>query len=361
MSRKRKKYRVSGDESLCLAVSVVDRPAVESDFIALSTDKVPFIGKVEANERRMMYGCALRPDFPIYRREGDREYYLEFDRQAIDTISKNYFKMGFQSNWTAAHKDEVEGLTITESWIKEDMTHDKSIALGLDDTLPVGTWFIGVHCDNDKIWKQVKAGEFHGFSIEAIVGLEELSKQIPEEPQLPESFWTRMKQMLSEALHDPIEPIDIKDMNPQAEAALEEQTSTEPQTAATVTETATTEPQTTTEPAEPVQPKAEPQAQTEPQEPEQPTETAATETATTETETASTQAETASTQQWDEVQKVINNLKDEVEALKKDKEALTKRLDDMGKKPSVEHKNTKPASTPNTFNEFRERMRGYYA
>ena len=95
MSRKRKKYRVSGDESLCLAVSVVDRPAVESDFIALSTDKVPFIGKVEANERRMMYGCALRPDFPIYRREGDREYYLEFDRQAIDTISKNYSRWVF--------------------------------------------------------------------------------------------------------------------------------------------------------------------------------------------------------------------------------------------------------------------------
>lgn len=360
MSRKRKKYRVSGDDSLCLAVSVVDRPAVESDFIALSTDKVPFIGKVDAEDRHMMYGCALRPDFPIYRREGDREYYLEFDRQAIDTLSKNYFKMGFQSNWTAAHKEEVEGLTITESWIKEDMTHDKSIALGLDDTLPVGTWFIGVHCDNDKIWKQVKDGEFHGFSIEAIVGLEELSKQIPEEPQLPESFWTRMKTLLSEALHDPIEPIDIKDMNPaeeQTEAALEEQTTTEPQTAVTTTETATTEP------AEPVQPQAE-TASTE-------TETAATvtETATTQAETATTQAETAtteteaattSTQQWDEVQKVINNLKDEVEALKKDKEALTKRLDDMGKKPSVEHKNTKPASMPNTFNEFREKMRNYY-
>lgn len=352
MSRKRKKYRVSGDDSLCLAVSVVDRPAVESDFIALSTDKVPFIGKVDAEDRHMMYGCALRPDFPIYRREGDREYYLEFDRQAIDTLSKNYFKMGFQSNWTAAHKEEVEGLTITESWIKEDMTHDKSIALGLDDTLPVGTWFIGVHCDNDKIWKQVKDGEFHGFSIEAIVGLEELSKQIPEEPQLPESFWARMKQMLSEALHDPIEPIDIKDMSAaeeQTEAALEEQTTTETATATTQAETAATEP------AEPVQP------QTEPQEPQE-EETHATVQETAETaSTAQETASTASTQQWDEVQKVINNLKDEVEALKKDKEALTKRLDDMGKKPSVEHKNTKPASMPNTFNEFRERMRGYYS
>lgn len=352
MSRKRKKYRVSGDDSLCLAVSVVDRPAVESDFIAMSSEKTPFIGKVETGDRHMMYGCALRPDFPIYRREGDREYYLEFDRQAIDTLSKNYFKMGFQSNWTAAHKEEVEGLTITESWIKEDMTHDKSIALGLDDTLPIGTWFIGVHCENDKIWKQVKDGDFHGFSIEAIVGLEELSKQIPEEPQLPESFWTRMKQMLSEALHDPIEPIDIKDMT-----TLEEQTATattEPQTA--TTETATVATETATTQAETAATVTE-TATTEPQ-------TAATETATTSTattETAATESATATTESWNEVQKTLNNLKEEIEVLKKDKEALTKKLDEMGKKPSADHRSTNANTTPDNFNEFRERMRQYYA
>lgn len=355
MSRKRKKYRVSGDDSLCLAVSVVDRPAVESDFIAMSSEKVPFIGKVDAEDRHMMYGCALRPDFPIYRREGDREYYLEFDKQAIDTLSKNYFKMGFQSNWTAAHKEEVEGLTITESWIKEDMTHDKSIALGLDDTLPVGTWFIGVHCENDKIWKQVKDGEFHGFSIEAIVGLEELSKQIPEEPVLPESFWTRMKTLLSEALHDPIEPIDIKDMSTaeeQTEAALEEQTSTTEtatattETAATSTETATTETET---------------AATETETATTETETATTETETATTETATTETVTATTESWNEVQKTLNNLKEEIEVLKKDKEALTKKLDEMGKKPSTDHRSTNANTTPDNFNEFRERMRQYYA
>ena len=341
MSRKRKKYKVSGDESLCLAVSVVDRPAVESDFIALSADRTAFVGSVEEGERRMMYGCALRPGFPIYRRDGDREYYLEFDRQAIDTISKNYFKMGFQSNWTAAHKDEVEGLTITESWIKEDMVHDKSIALGLDETLPEGTWFIGVHCDNDNIWQQVKKGEFHGFSIEAIVSLEELSRQIPDEPEVGEGFWTRMRNLIMEAIHDPIEPIDIKDMTPvrdNSQVSLEE---TEPQPA--------TEQQTENEP-EPQQTAVEPKAEN-----------------TTETENEpqaqeqTTQAQHAAEHTGlDEVQKVVDNLKSEIETLKKDKERLEQRLDEMGRKPSAKPAGQKTVSAPDNFDNFRETMRKYY-
>ena len=121
MARKKiKRYKVSPDESLCLAVSVVDRPAVESDFMFFNEQRMEKFVGVEG-ERKMIYGCALRPDFPIYRNNGEEEYYLEFSKDAIDKISKNYFKMGFQSNWTAGHKDEVEGLAITESWIKEDM------------------------------------------------------------------------------------------------------------------------------------------------------------------------------------------------------------------------------------------------
>ena len=177
MAKKLKRYKVTPDESFCLAVSVVNEPAVESQFVYFSKQKVEKFVGVEG-EKRMIYGCAMRPDFPMYRNNGEEEYYIEFSKEAIDKISKNYFKMGFQSNWTAAHKDEVEGLTITESWIKEDMEHDKSIAVGLDSELPVGTWFIGCHCENDAIWNKVKAGTFHGFSVEAVLSVEEFEKEI---------------------------------------------------------------------------------------------------------------------------------------------------------------------------------------
>lgn len=174
--KKLKRYKVSPTDSVCFAVSVVDNPAIESDFQFFSKQKVEKFVGVDG-ERRMIYGCALRPDFPIYRRNDDEEFYLEFSKEAIDKISKEYFKMGFQSNWTEAHKDEVEGLSITESWIKEDMELDKSVALGLDKDLPVGSWFIGCHCENDDIWASVKEGKYHGFSVEALISLEEFEKQ----------------------------------------------------------------------------------------------------------------------------------------------------------------------------------------
>ena len=202
MAKKLKKYKVTPDESFCLAVSVVNEPAVESQFVYFSKQKVEKFVGVEG-EKRMIYGCAMRPDFPMYRNNGEEEYYIEFSKEAIDKISKNYFKMGFQSNWTAAHKDEVEGLTITESWIKEDMEHDKSIAVGLDSELPVGTWFIGCHCENDAIWNKVKAGTFHGFSIEAVLSVEEFEKEINNFNNIndmtnDETFWQRMKGLLNE-------------------------------------------------------------------------------------------------------------------------------------------------------------------
>ena len=237
-----KRYKVSPDESLCLAVSVVDKPAVESDFQFFSEQRMEKFVGVEG-ERRMIYGCALRPDFPIYRNNGDEEYYLEFDKDAIDKISKNYFKMGFQANWTEAHKDEVEGLTVTESWIKEDMYQDKSVVLGLDPSLPVGSWFIGCHCENDAVWEKVKQGNYHGFSIEAVVGVEEFEKQVEElnsnndmNNTNEEMFLEKLRNVLKDFFSKKEEVVD----EPQTEeVALEEQPVNEPA-------------QPATEPSEPV-------------------------------------------------------------------------------------------------------------
>ena len=55
-----------------------------------------------------------------------------------------------------------------ESWIVEHPTKDKSNLYGF--TLPKGTWFAMYSvADNPKVWERVKAGEFNGFSIEALL------------------------------------------------------------------------------------------------------------------------------------------------------------------------------------------------
>lgn len=174
MRKKLKKYFVNPEDSAVLAMSVVDEPAVESEFVYLSKQKVDKFVALETNEKHMIYGCALRPDFPIYRNDGVEEYYLEFSKDAVEKLARNFMVNGLQQNFTQAHKSEVEGITITESWIKADMEKDKSVALGLDSELPVGTWLIGAYCNNADVWDKVKAGTYHGFSVEAIVDVNEL-------------------------------------------------------------------------------------------------------------------------------------------------------------------------------------------
>ena len=333
MKRKLKRYKVSPDESLGLAFSVVNSPAVESDFQYFSEQKLEKFVGVEG-ERRMIYGCALRPSFPIYRRTEDEEYYLEFDKEAIDKISKNYFKMGFQSNWTEAHKDEVEGLTITESWIKEDMQADKSIALGLDPSLPIGSWFIGCYCENDDIWNKVKSDQYHGFSIEAIVGVQDFEQQLEElntnnnmDNTNEEMFLDKLRNVLKEFFTSKKEePAEIEPTN----IELEEEPQAEPQP--TVEAPKVEEPKV----EEPVveAPKAEEPKQEEAPKAEEPKD--------------------------NHLEELINSLKEEIAALKTSNGELQEKIKDMGKQPSANPVNTnaKPSAT-STYSAWREQMAKY--
>lgn len=327
MKRKIRRYKVNGDESLCMAVSVVDKPAVESDFQFFGQQKIENFVGVDG-ERRMIYGCALRPDFPIYRNNGEEEYYLEFSKEAVDKISKNYFKMGFQANWTEAHKDEVEGLTVTEAWLKEDMEQDKSVALGLDPNLPIGSWFIGCYCENDDIWQAVKENRYHGFSIEAIIGVEEFERDAEKEVTINMNdmgFWARMKELINEVLG---KKEQVEDM--------EAQTTTE-----TVTET-------------PIQ-----TVEETPTAIETPTETPA----TTEAETPNEEPKTEQPKEEsndNHVEELINNLTQEIKALKELNSELTTKVNDLSKRPSTKRISTTPSNgnNGNTFDAWRETMRG---
>lgn len=309
MSKKIKKYRVKADESLCLAVSVVNHPAVESEFVFLSEQRPEQFVAVDKKERRMIYGCALRADFPIYRNNGKEEYYIEFDSESIDKISKDFLKNGFQKNWTEGHKDEVENLSVCESWIKESPNLDKSIALGLDADIPVGSWFIGCYCENDDIWEKVKSGAYHGFSCEALVGLEELESQMPKEEEADE----------------------LKD----EEVELEEQAPTVEPTAEP-----TVEPQEAPKEQEPTETKVEEkEAVVEPQnEPN----------------------EEPKVEEPNPLEDVIKNLQDELKALKDANSELQNKVKELGKKPSAKPLNTnaKP-SAADTYSQWRSQMGKY--
>ena len=145
------------------AISVVENPAIEEDFVALKSQEFK-LAEVD-KERRILMGALLIPNKPIYRRSGDDEYYIYFSKETVLKASQMYLMQGNQNNSTLEHKYEIEGLSLVESWLVEDKIHDKSVKYGMD--LPLGTWVGSVKVNNDKIWNEfVKTGKVKGFSIE---------------------------------------------------------------------------------------------------------------------------------------------------------------------------------------------------
>ena len=145
------------------AISIVENPAIEEDFVALKTQEVKF-AEVD-KEKKILVGALLTPNKPIYRRSGEEEYYIFFSRETVRKASQLFLKDGNQSKSTLEHKQQIEGLTLVESWIVEDKEKDKSSIYNLD--VPVGTWMGTVKVDNDEIWENyVKTGKVKGFSIE---------------------------------------------------------------------------------------------------------------------------------------------------------------------------------------------------
>ena len=148
---------VSGIE----AISVVENPAIEENFIALKNQEFK-LAEVD-KEKRILMGAALIPNKPIYRQNGEQEYYIYFSKATVRKASELFFINGNQSNSTLEHQLELKGLTAVESWIVES-EQDKSRMYDLN--VPMGTWMVSMKVNNDDVWKKVKNQEIKGFSIE---------------------------------------------------------------------------------------------------------------------------------------------------------------------------------------------------
>ena len=168
------------------AISVVENPAIEADFIALKDEQKKYEFAEIDKEQKILVGPILIPNKPIYRKTKTEEYYIYFSRETVKTASQLYLKQGNQSNSTLEHNNKIEGLTLVESWLIEDKANDKSNMYGMD--LPLGTWMGTVKVDNDEIWNnEVKNGKIKGFSIEGyFADKAEMSKQSEDQKLLNE-------------------------------------------------------------------------------------------------------------------------------------------------------------------------------
>ena len=163
------------------AISVVENPAIEEDFIALKEHKDIKLAEVDA-EKRILMGPALIPNKKIFRKgeDDDNDYYIYFSEDTVRKASELFFIKSKHQNSTFEHSFELSDMSVVESWLIEDPNKDKAAAYGFD--LPKGTWMVSMKVLNDDVWRAVKEGEVKGFSIEGYFadGLERPKEAIEE-------------------------------------------------------------------------------------------------------------------------------------------------------------------------------------
>lgn len=349
MGKKIKKYKV-GVESETYAISLVSEPAIEETLVALEKQKEIQV-QLANEEKHMVYSAVLIPDKPIYRRNEDGdEFYVEFTKESIEKMSQQFFKDYRQDAITLDHETNASDITVVESWIKTDLYKDKSVALGLNENLPVGTWFCGMKVNQIDAWERIKNHELNGFSVESLIRLEEFSKEDKIDNNMTietndMGFWNKMKEILEECFSSPKveEPTEIEPTN----IDLEEQTPAPEPKAEDAVVTPNVENNPIVENGDPavVAPKAEDNPIIDGGDPK-------------EILTPKAEEEPKVEEPDNHLEELIASLKEEIAALKSSNCELQEKIKEMGKTPSAQpvNVNAKP-NAGDTYSAWREQMR----
>ena len=346
MAKKIKKYKV-GIDSETYAISLVESPAIEETLVALEEQK-PIKVQLADEEKYMVYSAVLVPDKPIYRRNEDGdEFYIEFTKESIEKMAQEYLMNYRQNEITLDHETMANDITLVESWIKTDMYKDKSVAIGLSEDLPIGTWIAGLKVNQIDAWNRIKNGELRGFSVESMISLEEFSKQEQNTNNMNietnDMFWDKLKNILKDTFSKKVEEQTIEELSANSgftnvedyqkeveavKAELEEHNAEEP-TVEPIVEPTVEEPK----PAE--EPKVDEPVVEEPKVEEKPKE-----------------------DNTKHLEELIGSLKEEINALKEMNSGLNDKVKELSKEPSAKPVNTnaKP-SAADTYSAWREQMR----
>lgn len=150
------------DDNIFDCVSLVDEPAIQRDFVRFAEDaEIKFAVN---EEKHIVSGPVLIPEQMIYRRQGGREYYVRFSKEAIEQMALRFFKDKREGEGDVMHEVKVDGITYFESYL---VNKERGIAPKEFNDLPDGTWFMSAKIENEQLWALIVEGKIKGFSIAA--------------------------------------------------------------------------------------------------------------------------------------------------------------------------------------------------
>ena len=165
-------------------ISLVENPAMKGLHVFLAENEIIQFAEVDT-EKRLICGLVLRANFPVFRKgqDGKEDYQIVFTDQTITDLAHNFYESNYHSNSSIEHFKKIEGVTFVESWIVEDPEKDKTSVLKLESQK--GDWFTIMKIDNDEVWNDfTKTGKVKGFSIDAMLELEEINFKNEEDMNL---------------------------------------------------------------------------------------------------------------------------------------------------------------------------------
>ena len=198
------------------AISFVEYPAIERNFIALSKFAKDF-NAVQLSEQKLatvtnelkyeVTGPALIPDFEILRMGEDKELYaIKFTKESIIRIRDKFAKELNHRRTDQEHGIPLAGNTVVESWIVTELNKAGTDALmGEGSDIPVGSWMITMKIDDREYYnREILSGNVKGFSIYGYFDYYEQalskSKQAAQVAQSTESMSSKQKTGMMAAL-----------------------------------------------------------------------------------------------------------------------------------------------------------------
>lgn len=167
------------------AISLVEVPAVEKNFLCFSEDKQPVKMKFD-NSKHIITGVVALADTPIYRYDDIHgEYYVIFSKEAIRHMVEKFAKNDLFKSVNLQHDDTkfVDGIYMVESYLTD---KERGISPVEFSEIPNGSWIASYKVENEALWNEIINGDkLNGFSLQGMFELsnEKFEKYISEKEE----------------------------------------------------------------------------------------------------------------------------------------------------------------------------------
>ena len=155
------------DDAEVSFVALVDKPAIQKDFLVFNEQKLAFA--IQDEEQHIISGPLMLADEPIIRNNAKYgQHFIKFSAETIKEIAIKFSKKGYQKNVNLMHDENMQlnGLVMFESFIVDSKRGIKPMN-GFEDVKD-GSWFGSFYVENPQAWDLIKQGKVKGFSVEGM-------------------------------------------------------------------------------------------------------------------------------------------------------------------------------------------------